>query len=210
MNRRIPVTTAVLGRASGTARARRGVLQARVLSCCVILAACGDLVRAQDAVAAQREYNVKAASLYAFGRYVTWPESAFAADDSPFVIGVVGANPFGNALELIATKKTINGRAIAIRQLDSPEQAAECHVVFVPRATPAELEQTLVGRTSGHPILLVGESPGFANRGGIINFYLSGGHVRFELNPERGSQSYLSLDAKLLSLGTKAVAQATP
>jgi hypothetical protein len=66
------------------------------------------------------------------------------------------------------------------------------------------LETRLFQRAAGQPILLVGESPGFAERGGIINFYQSGNNVRFELNPDRGIESRLSLNAKLLSLGTKA------
>ncbi|HYO26307.1 MAG TPA: YfiR family protein [Lacipirellulaceae bacterium] len=154
-------------------------------------------------IAGQREYNVKAVSLYAFGRYVTWPDSAFEAPTSPFVIGVLGGNPFGDALHRVASKKTMNGRPIVVRELVAAEEAAACHIVFVTRQVAHEVETKLFQQSSGKPVLLVGETPGFTDRGGIINFYHSGTTVRFELNPDRGLASKLSLNAKLLSLGVK-------
>lgn len=150
------------------------------------------------------EYNVKAVSLYAFGRYVTWPDSAFASAESPFVIGTLGGNPFGDALKRIAQKKKLNGRPIEVRQIGSPEESGGCHILFVTRSTSSEDEKRLFEFAEGKPILLVGESPGFAARGGVINFYHSGGTVRFELNPEESLENQLSLNAKLLTLGTRA------
>ncbi len=178
-----------------------------MLACGVVATAPPDAVKAQEAVAEQREYNVKAVSLYAFGRYVTWPESVFDDAKSPFVIGVLGGNPFGDALERIAAKKTLNGRPIEIRQLASPDEGSRCHIVFVTRTVTQDLEAKLFQQASGKPVLLVGESPGFAERGGIINFYQTGANVRFELNPEKSAECQLSLNAKLLSLGAKASTQ---
>lgn len=178
------------------------------LLACALLAWCWNSSEApaQDAVSAQREYNVKAVSLYAFGRYVTWPDTAFASATSPLVVGVFGGNPFGDALERIAAKKTLNGRPIEIKELATPEELAGCHIVFVPRTVAPEAEQQVIQAAHAKPVLLVGESPGFAERGGVINFFQSGANIRFELNPERGVASQLSLDAKLLSLGAKAEA----
>jgi hypothetical protein len=171
-------------------------------SCSLALAAFA--ARGQDVVAEHREYNVKAASIYAFGRYVTWPDSVFESTESPFVIGVLGGNPFGNALNQIAAKKSLAGRPIIVRQLATAVDAVGCHIVFVTRAAAHDIEAELFQQTSGKAVLLVGETPGFAARGGVINFYQSGANVRFELNPERGAELQLSLDGKLLSLGTKA------
>jgi hypothetical protein len=160
--------------------------------------------RAQDAVDLQREYNVKAVSLYAFGRYVSWPEAAFESKDSPVVIGVLGGNPFGDALDRIAAKKTLNGRPMVVKQLASPNEVTGAHMVFLTRSVTPEIEAEVLKATAGKPVLLVGETPGFAERGGVINFFLSGANIRFELNPERGAACQLHLDAKLLSLGAKA------
>ncbi len=168
---------------------------------------CGAVVQAQEAIDPRLEYNVKAVSLYAFGRYVTWPDSAFSNANSPFVIGTYGGNPFGDALERIAKQKTINGRAIEFRQISRPADCTACHILFVPRSVSPETESQLFEQAAGKPVLLVGESPGFATRGGIINFYHSGSNVRFELNPDKSLENQLSLNAKLLTLGTRAATQ---
>jgi hypothetical protein len=161
---------------------------------------------AQETTDRRLEYNVKAASIYAFARYVTWPESAFDNEKSPFVIGVLGSNPFGEALNRIAEKKTLDEHKIQVRQLSSPKEYSQCHIVFVTGSVEPAVETELFRLAAGKPVLLVGESPGFVERGGIINFYQSGNNVRFELNADKGAQSRLSLNAKLLSLGKKASA----
>jgi hypothetical protein len=184
---------------------QRGVRFVRVVAgCCALLSFGGLEVRAQDAIDPRLEYNVKAVSLYAFGRYVSWPESAFPNKDSPFVIGTYGGNPFGDALERIAQKKTLNGRKIVVRQIERPEDCADCHILFVPRGVSSDAEAKLFQQATGKPVLLVGESPGFATRGGVINFYHSGSNVKFELNPDKSVENKLSLNAKLLTLGTRA------
>jgi hypothetical protein len=186
------------------ARVSSGVRLLRVVVGCFSLYCGGVAVQAQEAIDGRLEYNVKAVSLYAFGRYVTWPEAAFASADSPFVIGTIGGNPFGDALDRIARKKTLNGRAIVVRAIATPAESALCHILFVTRTVPPETEAELFQQAAGKPVLLVGESPGFAERGGIINFYYSGSNVRFELNPDKSVENKLSLNAKLLTLGTKA------
>jgi hypothetical protein len=174
------------------------------LAIVVLLGITREAARAQEMVDPRLEYNVKAVSLYAFGRYVTWPESAFAGAESPFVIGTMGGNPFGDALQRIAQKKKLNGRPIEVRQIKSSEESGDCHILFVTRSVSGDDEKRLFEFAAGKPVLLVGESPGFASRGGVINFYHSGGTVRFELNPDRSLENQLSLNAKLLTLGTRA------
>lgn len=188
----------------GSSASVRACIQRVLLACLAAIFATGGTSFAQEISDERLEYNVKAVSLYAFGRYVTWPETAFGDPKQPFVIGVFGGNPFGDALERIAAKKQLNGRAIVVRQLSAAEEVNRCHMVFISRTVTRESEALLVQQAAGKPVLLVGESPGFAERGGIINFYQSGENVRFELNPDKGVESRLSLNAKLLSLGTKA------
>lgn len=189
---------------NATAPRRRWLPAGRLLAAVACWLAFGLDVIAQDAIDARLEYNVKAVSLYAFGRYVTWPDAAFSGDDSPFTIGTFGGNPFGDALEQIAAKKTLNGRKIVIKQISDPSECAHCHIVFVPRNVTPASEAQLFEHAAGRPVLLVGESPGFASRGGVINFYQSGSNVRFELNADKSVENKLSLNAKLLTLGTKA------
>jgi hypothetical protein len=186
----------------GVARRSAWLLQI-VLGCAALAGTLAASVRAQEVIDPRLEYNVKAASIYAFGRYVTWPNSVFENDKSPFVIGVFGNNPFFDSLDRIAAKKTVNERPIVIRLLKSVNECETCHIVFIPRTVPRNEEAEVLAKLAGKPVLLVGESSGFTERGGIINFYQSGSNVRFELNSEKGIEARLSLNAKLLSLGAK-------
>jgi len=158
---------------------------------------------AQHAIDSRREYNVKAVSLYAIGRYVKWPDSVFPNEQSPFVIGIFGANPFGNTLNRIAQKKTIHERSIVVRQFATVEDYQPCQILFVTRSTLPTDEARLLKTLQGQPILFVGESSGFATRGGTINFFVDGNNVRFELNADQALQAHLVLNAKMHHLGTR-------
>lgn len=184
----------------------RALVRKLSLLCWALANVNGAALNAQEIIDPRLEYNVKAASIYAFGRYVTWPESAYENEKSPFVIGVLGTNPFGDALERIAAKKTLDEHKIVVRQLNGPKECLQCHIVFVVRGVDPSVEADLFRQAAGKPVLLVGESAGFVERGGIVNFYQSGSNVRFELNPDKSVECRLSLNAKLLSLGTKAAA----
>ena len=162
---------------------------------------------AQDVVDVRREYNVKAVLLYGFGRYITWPETSFQNDSSPFVIGVFGDYPFGDALDRVAQKKTIHGRRIVVRRLSSTDHCPECHILFLAASVEEEAETAAIEAARGKHVLVVGETPGFARRGGIINFFIDGNNVRFELNVEIARQEQLSLNAKMHSLGVRVKSQ---
>jgi len=158
---------------------------------------------AQHVIDSRREYNVKAVTLYAIGRYVKWPDSVFPNEQSPFVIGIFGSNPFGNTLDRIAQKKTIHGRSMVVRQFATVEDYQPCQILFVTRSTLPTDEARLLETLQGQPILFVGESSGFATRGGTINFFVDGNNVRFELNADQALQAHLVLNAKMHHLGTR-------
>jgi len=107
---------------------------------------------AQNGIDSHREYKVKAVTLYAIGRYVKWPESVFADAQSPFVIGILGSNPFGNTLHRIAKKKTIHGRAILVQEYATIEDCTSvCHILFVTRSIPADEEAQLLEKLQESP-----------------------------------------------------------
>jgi hypothetical protein len=151
----------------------------------------------------QLEYNVKAAFLYSFGRYVEWPESLFSDKESPFVIGVYGKNPFGEVLERIAKTRTIQGRRIEVKIIDSIDGLADCQLIFIPQNVSVEQQRKIVDKVKGTPLLLVGETAKFAEIGGDVNFFMEGDHVRFEINVDTLRNKKLLIDAKLLSLAKK-------
>ena len=158
---------------------------------------------AADSVNPQFEYNVKAAFLYSFGRYVEWPVIAFSGKEAPFVIGVFGDNPFGEVLDRIAQTKTIQGRRIVARKVDSMDNLSACHILFVPHSVTVEQQRRIIDKARGKPLLLVGEISQFAEFGGDVNFFLDGDRVRFEINVDAIRREKMQIDAKLLSLGKK-------
>ena len=158
----------------------------RAIAWCLLLMCFGGVAaKAQEEIIDERmEYNVKAVSLYAFGRYVTWPDAAFPAADSPFVIGMLGGNPFGDALDRIAAKKTLNGRAIVVAPSSIHRMRYLSHPVC--HADRFAGDRGGVVPTGGGKAGAAGRRvAGLCQRGGIINFYHSGTNVRFELNPDK-------------------------
>lgn len=155
-----------------------------------------------------KEYEVKAACLFNFGQFVEWPAAAFAATNSPLGIGVLGADPFGEYLNQIVQNETIKGRKVTIQSSRRVEDLLSCHVLFISKSEKGRLPQILaaLGNTS---VLTVGEVEGFAERGVMINFYLQGNKVRFEINPTAAQRQGLKISSQLLKLG-KIVGPAFP
>jgi hypothetical protein len=150
----------------------------------------------------RHEYNVKAAFLYSFGRYAEWPAEVFQRENAPFVIGVLGQDPFGGALDQIAEKKRIARRAIEVRHFNSLDECEACQILFISKTVPAEQRAAVIRQLAAKPVLLVGETPGFAREGGTLNFFLDQDTVRFELNINCVKRQRLTVDAKLLTLAT--------
>lgn len=145
------------------------------------------------------EYQVKAAFLYNFAKFVEWPPGVFKTAKDPILICVLGHNPFGNALEEAIRGKSIAGRSLASRQVSDTESAGACQILFVGSADGKHF-RSLLDSLKSMGILTVGEAPGFATDGGVINFKLDDGRVHFEINVDAAEQEQLHISAKLLSL----------
>lgn len=89
----------------------------------------GAEVRAQEN--ATLEYQVKAAFLYNFGKFVSWPDTNFDRPDAPLVIGVLGGNPFHDDLKNMIVDKTINGHPVIFRMVTALAGAKNCHILFI-------------------------------------------------------------------------------
>jgi len=179
-------------------------------ACCLLLAAaaialdCGVArlwAQSDDPpLSASREYAIKAAYLYQFGRYVQWPPDAFANEEAPLVIGILGQAPFGNILDEIARTKRIEKRPIVIRRFATMNEYKPCHILFVVESTDSVNAAAVLEKVKNAPVLLVGEEPEFAAKGGVVNFFLDENNVRFEINVEAARQRQLKISSKLLSL----------
>lgn len=156
--------------------------------------------RAHADDAANLEYPVKAAMLFNFTQFVDWPKEAFAAADSPIVIGVAGdANPFANALEQVVAGKKVAGRSIVIKYKVDADSAGTCQMLFVPAAADG-LASSILQKVQSKPVLSVGETEAFMKAGGIARFYTEANKVRFEMNPAAADRAGLKISSKLLKL----------
>jgi uncharacterized protein DUF4154 len=148
------------------------------------------------------EYLIKAGFIYNFAKLVEWPTSAFAQPDSPFVIGILGNDPFGATLDTIVADKKIDGRAFAVKRLRWSKDSKDlkgCNILFVSSSEKEHID-SVVETMKGLPILTIGDAPGFAKRGGIINFTLEDNKVRFEVNVEAAKHADLTISSRLLTL----------
>lgn len=144
------------------------------------------------------EYEVKAAYLYNFGRFVQWP--AAISNDS-FTVCVLGQDPFGPALSAIQADETIGGKNVIAERIPKPGDARHCRILFISSSEESRLKQVFaeLGDTS---VLTVSDLPQFARRGGMIQFSLDGNRVRFEVNLTPAERAGLTLSSELLKLAT--------
>ena len=160
----------------------------------------------------KKERNASAKSAHGFCRWretgmmillliagSEWPQGAFATAQSPFAICIFGKDPFGNSLDEALASKTIADRPIVIQRTKDKMELRQCQMVFVSHSE-AERVADVVAQLEGTNVLLVGESEGFAESGGMIEFTLEQGRVRFSINPDAAEHANLRLSSKLLAL----------
>jgi hypothetical protein len=146
-----------------------------------------------------REYDLKAVFLYKFTYYVRWPATALPADE-PFVIGVLGRDPFGDVLDRIAATQKAEGRKIVIHRWRSVEELGACHILFLPRTLAAEQLPAALTAARNRNVLLVGETPEFCRHGGVIGFFIADNNLRVEVNLAAAKREQLTINSGLLKL----------
>ena len=159
----------------------------------------GSAVTAPAQDSSSSEYLIKAGFIYNFAKLVDWPGAAFTQPDSPIVIGILGADPFGPTIDKVLAGKKVNDHAFVIKRLKSPAEAKDCHILFVSASETSRINDA-IRLTKSMPILTISEVPGFANRGGIINLTLEDSRVRFEVNVDAAKAADLNISSRLLAL----------
>ncbi|HUJ15343.1 MAG TPA: YfiR family protein [Thermoanaerobaculia bacterium] len=144
------------------------------------------------------EYQVKAAFLLKFASYVDWPEGKSSAD--PFVVGILGEDPFGAVLDEMLAGEAIRGRPLVARRFESASDAArEADILFISASEQSNLPRILE-TVDARPVLTVGDMDRFASRGGIVGFRVEGTSVRFEINLQQAEKARLKMSSQLLKL----------
>jgi len=150
---------------------------------------------ARLAAAAPTEYEVKAAFLYNFAKYVQWPPSPRRT----FVIGVLGHDPFGPRLEEVMSGQSVQKKAIAIRRFARIEDVEGADILFVCASERYHLTVVLTA-LQRIPVLTVADMDRFAELGGMINLFTEENRVRFEMNPDAMRRSGLKAGSQLYRL----------
>ncbi len=145
------------------------------------------------------EHQVQALFLYNFAKFVDWPASSFATVHDAFNICVIGEDPFGAELDVVARNKTISGRQLVIKRIYRTADARSCHIAFISTMDERRARNTL-SKFDSASVLTVGAIKGFTNWGGIIEFSLEESKVRFGINLDAAEHAQLRISSKLLSL----------
>lgn len=148
------------------------------------------------------EYEIKAAYLFDFAKFVAWPADISKSKATPFTICVLGKNPFGGVLNATIAGETIGGQSVAAREIASLQEAAGCRIVYIGSSEERRLS-ALVSELGNLPILTVSEIPQFTEHGGMIQFVMEGNRVRFEANPAAAQAVGLNMSSALLRVATK-------
>jgi hypothetical protein len=147
------------------------------------------------------EYQIKAAFLYNFAKFVEWPPQAFAGPRSPIIVGVLGKNVFGNDLERTIRDKTVNNHPFQFKEFHSVEEATNCQILFI-SASEKDRLPGILNDLRGTSVLTVSETAQFTEAGGMINFVLEDNRVHFQINDAAAKKAGLKISSKLLSLAT--------
>jgi hypothetical protein len=164
----------------------------------------GSIIPSAAQEAGPSEYQVKAAFLFNFAKFITWPSTAFPSPEAPILIGLLGDDPFAGDLTRVIANQRVQGRSFSIVRGTTPASVAHCHLVFFGPAETARLKSLLA--TLGamrRPIVTIGEHPDFIAAGGMIRFVVENKKVRFEIEPDAATNAGVVVSSKLLSLAIK-------
>jgi hypothetical protein len=170
-----------------------------VILAVTILCALGDSSRHVTDAATPGEYQIKAAFLYNFAKFVEWPSGAFEDSSSPLVIGILGDDPFGSSLDQVTKGKTVDGRRITIKRFPRIREVESCQILFVCSSESSRLARAIESVKSAG-VLTVSDIDRFAQRGGIVGFTMDDNKVGFEINVNSAQKANLKISSKLLKL----------
>jgi len=145
------------------------------------------------------EYQIKAAFLFNFAKFIQWPPSAFSRPAAPLLIGILGENPFHDDLSRVVQSKSVDEHPISVVECHSTADAIHCHILFISSSERNRLPE-IIRSLKGTCVLTVAEMDHFTENGGMINFFLDSTKIRFEINNDAAANAGLRISSKLLAL----------
>jgi hypothetical protein len=143
------------------------------------------------------EYQVKAVFLFNFGQFVDWPAHAFATPNAPFVIGVVGEDPFGEILDDVVRGESLGAHPLVVKRFRDTDDISACNILFIGRNESAQIEKALAA-VRGRSVLTVTEIEGAERHGAIIVLFNEQNRIRMRINLAAARASQLVISSKLL------------
>jgi hypothetical protein len=145
------------------------------------------------------EYQVEAAYLYNFGKFIALPENPSGSKTDNFTICILGQDPFGRILDSALAGEAIGGKAATAKRIFAPEEAVSCQILFISSSESIRLNKILK-TLDRNAILTVSDMAKFSQRGGMIQFITEGNRIRFEINLAATQSSGLTLSSELLKV----------
>jgi hypothetical protein len=164
-----------------------------------LLIAVADVIPILAQVNPSVEYQVKAAFLYNFVKFVEWPPDTFQSETSPITLCVFRYDPFGNALGEVIAGQTLNNRRLLVQRINTLPDLKACQLIFVSDREDKYLPEIL-NSLEGASVLVVGESENFAEHHGGIQFFLENKQLHFAINVDAIQRARLKVSSKLLAI----------
>lgn len=158
------------------------------------------LLPAAPSWAAEGEYQVKAAMLYNFSKFVDWPAETFD-NSNRTTFCIAGKSPLNSSFQQLQGKQ-VKGRTVSIRQIYRPDEITSCQLLFIPQSEHARLSEYLQ-QSNYHPILTISDLERFTTSGGMIGFYEEENKIRFEINLDAAQKRRLQISSHLLNLARR-------
>jgi len=152
-----------------------------------------------DATAAPTEYQVKAVFIYNFSRFVNWPAGAFTAANEPFVIGILGSDPFGDRLDEVVRGEQVDQHPLVVRRFSDVAQIGDCRILFIDRSEQARLGQILAA-LDHRSVLTVSDLDDASEHGVMIQLDTQAHRVHLRINVASARAAGLTINSNLLRL----------
>jgi len=145
------------------------------------------------------EYQVKAAYLFNFIRFVEWPEASTAEAQSKWTIGVVGNSPIAEELSKLVESKNILGRELQVKTFQATDNLRGCNILFISESEKKHLPGILAG-LRGSSVMTVADMEHFIDAGGMVQFVVEDARVRISIDVGATGRARLKVSSKLLAL----------
>jgi hypothetical protein len=160
---------------------------------------CPAVVTGKAAHKTPTENEVKAAYIYNFAKFVSWPNQAFSSPNDPIKIGVLGDGEFESLLESIVKDKTIQAHPIRVRHIKLPADFSSLHMLYISASELKQYKQ-IAEELRSSPVLTITEADAGSPTKGIMNLFVEAGKVQFDVDIAKAEQAHLQISSKLLRL----------